>query len=75
MASADAEVGDASGLRPRSKKLCVKWYGIEPDFPFGNAGLIEPRVLEIGKTDDPWHELPAEFLDKLLCDKSHELDQ
>jgi polar amino acid transport system substrate-binding protein len=57
------------------QKLYVKWYGIEPDFPFGDAGLIQPRVTEVGKTDDPWHDLPAGFMDKLLGDKSYELDQ
>lgn len=57
------------------QKLYVKWYGIEPDFPFGDAGLIQPRVMEIGKTDDPWHDLPAGFMEKLLGDKSYELDQ
>ena len=57
------------------QKLYVKWYGIEPDFPFGDAGLIQPRVTEIGKSDDPWQDLPAGFLDKLLGDKSYELDQ
>jgi len=57
------------------QKLYVKWYGIEPDFPFGDAGLIQPRVMEIGKADDPWNDLPAGFLDKLLGDKSYELDQ
>ncbi|HKX06611.1 MAG TPA: transporter substrate-binding domain-containing protein [Stellaceae bacterium] len=57
------------------QKLYVKWYGIEPDFPFGDAGLIQPRVTEIGKADDPWHDLPAGFMDKLLSDKSYELDQ
>jgi polar amino acid transport system substrate-binding protein len=57
------------------QKLYVKWYGIEPDFPFGDAGLIQPRVMEIGKADDPWHDLPAGFLEKLLGDKSYELDQ
>jgi polar amino acid transport system substrate-binding protein len=57
------------------QKLYLKWYGIEPDFPFGDAGLIQPRVAEVGKSDDPWQELPAGFLDKLLGDKSYELDQ
>jgi polar amino acid transport system substrate-binding protein len=57
------------------QKLYLKWYGIEPDFPFGDAGVIQPRVTEIGKTDDPWHDLPAGFMDKLLGDKSYELDQ
>ncbi|MGH7123845.1 MAG: substrate-binding periplasmic protein [Stellaceae bacterium] len=57
------------------QKLYLKWYGIEPDFPFGDAGLIQPRVTEIGKTNDPWHDLPAGFMDKLLSDKSYELDQ
>ncbi len=57
------------------QKLYVKWYGIEPDFPFGDGGVIQPRVTEIGKTDDPWHDLPAGFMDKLLGDKSYELDQ
>jgi polar amino acid transport system substrate-binding protein len=57
------------------QKLYLKWYGIEPDFPFGDAGLIQPRVTEVGKSDDPWQELPAGFLDKLLGDKSYELDQ
>jgi len=57
------------------QKLYLKWYGIEPDFPFGDAGLIQPRVNEIGKADDPWHDLPAGFPEKLLGDKSYELDQ
>ena len=53
----------------------VKWHGIEPDFSFGDAGLIQPRAMEIGKAGDPWHDLPAGFLGKLLGDKSYELDQ
>ncbi len=57
------------------QKLYLKWYGIEPDFPFGDAGVIQPRVAEIGKTDDPWHDLPAGFMDKLFGAKSYELDQ
>ena len=35
------------------QKLYLKWYGIEPDFPFGDAGLMQPRVMEIGKTCRP----------------------
>jgi hypothetical protein len=73
------QLGDIEGPRHRVEgtlqKLYVKWYGIEPDFRFGDAGLIRPRVAEIGKSDDPWHDLPAGFLDKLLGDKSYELDQ
>ena len=48
-------------------------YGIEPDFSLGDDGQIQPRVMEIGKTDDPWHDLPAGFLDKLLGDESYTL--
>ena len=57
------------------QKLYLKWYGIEPDFSFGDAGVIQPLVTEISKADDPWHDLPAGFMDKLLSDKSYELDQ
>lgn len=55
------------------QKLYMKWYGIEPNFKLGNDGIIEPRVMEIGKKDDPWHPLPAGFLEKLLGPQSYEL--
>ena len=56
------------------QKLYVKWYGFEPDFSLGDGGQLQPRVMEIGKDNDPWQELPAGFLDKLLGDQSYTLD-
>jgi polar amino acid transport system substrate-binding protein len=56
------------------QKLYVKWYGFEPDFSLGDGGQLQPRVMEIAKDNDPWHELPAGFLDKLLGDQSYTLD-
>jgi polar amino acid transport system substrate-binding protein len=56
------------------QKLYVKWYGFEPDFSLGDGGQIQPRVMEIGKENDPWHDLPPGFLDKLLGDQSYSLD-
>jgi len=56
------------------QKLYVKWYGVEPAFGLGDYGQIQPRVMEIGKTDDPWKELPAGFLDTLLGPDSWSLD-
>jgi len=55
------------------QKLYKKWYGIDVNFRMGDAGEIQPRVLEIGQADDPWHELPPGFLDTLLGDKSYTL--
>lgn len=55
------------------QKLYMKWYGIEPNFKLGDDGIIQPRVMEIGKTDDPWRPLPAGFLQKLLGPHSYEL--
>jgi polar amino acid transport system substrate-binding protein len=57
------------------QKLYVKWYGLEPPFHIGDYGQIQPRVMEIGKENDPWHELPAGFLDKLMGDQSYTLDE
>jgi polar amino acid transport system substrate-binding protein len=56
------------------QKLYVKWYGFEPDFSLGDGGQLQPRVMEIGKENDPWQELPPGFLDKLLGDQSYTLD-
>ncbi len=56
------------------QKLYVKWYGVEPAYGLGDYGQIQPRVMEIGKTDDPWKELPAGFLDTLLGPESWKLD-
>lgn len=55
------------------QKLYKKWYGIDVNFRMGDAGEIQPRVTEIGQTDDPWKELPPGFLDTLLGDKSYTL--
>jgi len=55
------------------QKLYMKWYGIEPNFSLGDDGIIQPRVMEIGKTDDPWIPLPAGFLEKLLGNQSYTL--
>lgn len=55
------------------QKLYMKWYGIEPNFKLGDDGLIMPRVMEIGKTDDPWHPLPTGFLETLLGKQSYTL--
>ena len=55
------------------QKLYKKWYGIEVNFRMGDAGEIQPRVTEIGQTDDPWKDLPPGFLDTLLSDKSYTL--
>lgn len=56
------------------QKLYVKWYGVEPSFSLGDYGQIQPRVMEIGKTDDPWNKLPDGFLDTLLGPDSYKLD-
>jgi polar amino acid transport system substrate-binding protein len=56
------------------QKLYVKWYGIEPSFSLGDYGQIQPRVMEIGQTNDPWTKLPDGFLEKLLGPASYELD-
>jgi polar amino acid transport system substrate-binding protein len=56
------------------QKLYVKWYGIEPAYGLGDYGQIQPRVMEIGKTDDPWNALPSGFLDMLLGPESWKLD-
>jgi len=56
------------------QKLYVKWYGVEPSFSLGDYGQIQPRVMEIGKTDDPWTKLPDGFLDTLLGPESWKLD-
>jgi polar amino acid transport system substrate-binding protein len=55
------------------QKLYQKWYGIEPNFSLGDNGMIQPRVMEIGKTDDPWQPLPADFLQQLLGKQSYTL--
>jgi polar amino acid transport system substrate-binding protein len=55
------------------QKLYKKWYGIDANFRMGDAGEIQPRVTEIGQTDDPWKDLPPGFLDALLGDKSYTL--
>ena len=57
------------------QKLYAKWFGVEPPFGLGDYGQIQPRVMEIGQTDDPWKDLPPGFLDKLLGDQSFTLDQ
>ena len=57
------------------QKLYVKWYGLEPPFHIGDYGQIQPRVMEFGKENDPWHELPAGFLDKLMSEQSYTLDE
>ena len=31
--------------------------------------------MEIGKENDPWNELPAGFLDKLMGEQSYTLDE
>ena len=56
------------------QKLFVKWYGVEPSYGLGDYGQIQPRVMEIGKTDDPWVELPDHFLETLLGPESWKLD-
>jgi polar amino acid transport system substrate-binding protein len=56
------------------QKLYVKWYGVEPAYGLGDYGQIQPRVMEIGKTNDPWNALPANFLDTLLGPDSWKLD-
>ena len=56
------------------QKLYAKWYGVEPGYGLGDYGQIQPRVMEIGKTDDPWKDLPAGFLDTLLGADSWKLD-
>ncbi len=56
------------------QKLYVKWYGVEPSYGLGDYGQIQPRVMEIGKTDDPWKDLPDGFVDKLLGADSWKLD-
>ena len=56
------------------QKLYVKWYGVEPSFGLGDYGQVQPRVTEIGKTDDPWVQLPSGFLDTLLGPDSWKLD-
>ena len=56
------------------QKLYVKWYGVEPSYGLGDYGQIQPRVMEIGKTDDPWIELPDHFLETLLGPESWKLD-
>jgi polar amino acid transport system substrate-binding protein len=57
------------------QKLYVKWYGLEPPFHIGDYGQIQPRVMEFAKENDPWHELPAGFLDKLMSEQSYTLDE
>ncbi len=54
-------------------KLYEKWYGIEPNFHMGDNSQIQQRVMIIGKTDDPWKDLPAGFMETLLSDKSYTL--
>jgi len=56
------------------QKLYMKWYGVEPAYGFGDYGQIQVRVMEIGKTDDPWVKLPDGFLDTLLGPDSWKLD-
>jgi polar amino acid transport system substrate-binding protein len=56
------------------QKLYVKWYGAEPSYGLGDYGQIQPRVMEIGKTDDPWAPLPDHFLETLLGPDSWKLD-
>jgi len=57
------------------QKLYQKWYGMAPPFSLGDYGQVQPRIMEIGQTDDPWKELPPGFLDTLLGDKSYTLDE
>lgn len=56
------------------QKLYMKWYGIEPNFKLGNDGIIALGVTKVGRTNDPWHPLPAGFLGKLLGPHSYELE-
>lgn len=56
------------------QKLYKKWYGIEPNFSLGDNGQIQQRVMVIGKSNDPWAQLPDGFLDTLLSDKSFTLN-
>jgi polar amino acid transport system substrate-binding protein len=56
------------------QKLYVKWYGVEPSYGLGDYGQIQPRVMEIGKVDDPWVALPDHFLETLLGPESWKLD-
>lgn len=56
------------------QKLYVKWYGVEPSYGLGDYGQVQPRVMEIGKADDPWAKLPDGFLDALLGPDSWKLD-
>ncbi len=54
-------------------KLYVKWYDMEPNFKMGDNGQLQQRIEIIGKTDDPWKDLPAGFMEALLGDKSYAL--
>ncbi|MBV8912030.1 MAG: transporter substrate-binding domain-containing protein [Acetobacteraceae bacterium] len=56
------------------QKLYTKWYAVEPAYGLGDYGQIQPRVTEIGKTDDPWAKLPDGFLERLLGPESWKLD-
>ena len=56
------------------QKLYVKWYGVEPSYGLGDYGQIQPRVMEIGQSNDPWEKLPDGFLDTLLGTESWKLD-
>jgi polar amino acid transport system substrate-binding protein len=56
------------------QKIYLKWYGAAPSYSLGDYGQLQPRVMEIGKNDDPWNPLPPGFLDTLLSDKSYSLD-
>jgi len=56
------------------QKLYVKWFGYAPTYSLGDYGEIQPRVMELGKSDDPWNTLPDGFLDKLLGPESWKLD-
>ncbi len=56
------------------QKLYVKWFVYAPTYSLGDYGQIQPRVTEIGKTDDPWNKLPDGFLDMLLGPESWKLD-
>ena len=56
------------------QKLYGKWYGVAPAYGLGDYGQIQPRVMEIGKTDDPWQALPDGFLNALLGPDSWKLD-
>jgi len=53
--------------------LYKKWYGIDLNFEFGDAGKTPGDIMKIGTSNDPWNDLPDGFLDALLSDQSYKL--